>query len=96
MCWGLNRWHWVARILIVWVFASLQDSPLKEPVAPQSPDLSSPDFFLWGYLEERVYKYKPHTLEALKDKIQLVLANIENDVLQQMLDSIEHNVQLCL
>jgi hypothetical protein len=69
---------------------------LKEPVAPQSPDLSSPDFFLWGCLEERVYKYKPDTVEALKDKTQLVLASIENDVLQQMVDSIEHNVQLCL
>jgi hypothetical protein len=69
---------------------------LKEPVAPQSPDLLSPDFFLWGCLEEGVYKYKCHTAEALKDKIQLVLANIGNDVLQQMVDDIEHNVQLCL
>jgi hypothetical protein len=69
---------------------------LKEPVASQSPDLSSPDFFLWGCLEERVYKYKPHTVEALQDKIQLVLANIENDILQQMVDNIKHNVWLCL
>jgi hypothetical protein len=69
---------------------------LKEPVAPQSSDFSSSDFFLWGCLEERVYKYKPHTIETLKDKIKLVLANIENDVLQQMVDNIEHNVQLCL
>jgi hypothetical protein len=74
----------------------MQDSPLKEPVAPQSPDLSSPDIFFWGFLEEKVYKYKPHTIEALKDKIQLVLANTENDVLQQMVDNIEHDVQLCL
>ena len=43
-----------------------------------------------------MYKYKPHTIEALKHKIQLVLANIENDVLQQMVDNIEHNVRLCL
>jgi hypothetical protein len=63
---------------------------------PQSPGLSSPDFFLWGCLEERVYKYKPHNVEAVKDKIPLVLANVESDVLQQMVDNIEHNVQLCL
>ena len=43
-----------------------------------------------------MYKFKPHTVETLKDKIQLVLANIENDFLQQMVDNIEHNVQLCL
>jgi len=66
------------------------------PVAPHSPDSSSPDFFLWGFLEEKVYKYKCHTIEALKDKIQLVLANIENYVLQQMVDNIKHDVQLCL
>jgi len=63
----------VACVFTVRVFASLQDSPLKEPVAPQSPDLSSRDLFLWDCLEERVNKYKPHTAEALTDKIQLVL-----------------------
>jgi hypothetical protein len=43
-----------------------------------------------------VYKYKPHNIEALKNKIWLVLANIESDVLQKMVDNIEHNVHLCV
>ena len=25
------------------------------PWQPRSPDLSAPDFFLWGYLKEKVY-----------------------------------------
>lgn len=33
---------------------------------------------------------------SLEKQIRLVLANIESDVLQQMVDNIEHNVQLCL
>ena len=33
---------------------------------PRSPDLSFPDFFLWGYLQGKVYKNTPHTLEELK------------------------------
>ena len=41
---------------------------LKEEVqwAPYSPDLGSLNFFLWGYLKDRVYKDKPRTSEQLK------------------------------
>ena len=37
---------------------------------PDSPDLSPPDFFLWGYLKEKIYKNKPQTLEQLKNNIE--------------------------
>lgn len=30
----------------------------------RSPDLTVPDFFLWGFLKSRVYVNKPQTLEA--------------------------------
>ena len=36
---------------------------------PRSPDLTPPDFFLWGYLKEKVYINKPQTLQELKDNI---------------------------
>ena len=35
----------------------------------RSPDLMPPDYFLWGYLKERVYINKPHTIQKLKDNI---------------------------
>ncbi|PSN50704.1 hypothetical protein C0J52_01190 [Blattella germanica] len=38
---------------------------------PFSPELKSPNFFLWGYLELRVYKNRPHTLEELKRNIAM-------------------------
>jgi hypothetical protein len=28
---------------------------------PRSPDLSPPDFFLWGHLKDTVYSNHPHT-----------------------------------
>ena len=31
----------------------------------KSPDLTAPDFFLWGYLKEKVYVNKPQTLDQL-------------------------------
>ncbi|VEN59429.1 unnamed protein product [Callosobruchus maculatus] len=40
------------------------------PYPARSPDLTAPDFFLWGYLKERVYANKPRTLDQLKQNIR--------------------------
>lgn len=34
-----------------------------------SPDLNPCDFFLWGYLKDRIYRNEPSTIEDLKAKI---------------------------
>ena len=44
--------------------------------APHSPDLSPLDFFLWGYIKDRVYKEKPRTTEALKTVITAEVARL--------------------
>ncbi|XP_011860063.1 PREDICTED: uncharacterized protein LOC105557424 [Vollenhovia emeryi] len=36
----------------------------------RSPDLTVPDFFVWGFLKSRVYASKPQTLAALKENIR--------------------------
>ena len=36
---------------------------------PHSPDLNLLDFFLWGYLKDKVYTPKPATLQDLKNAI---------------------------
>jgi hypothetical protein len=33
---------------------------------PRTPDLSAPDFFLWGQLKEKVFAHPFHTIEELK------------------------------
>jgi hypothetical protein len=33
---------------------------------PQSPDFTTPDFFLWGFLTRRVYSHNLRSLENLK------------------------------
>ena len=39
---------------------------ISKPKWPaRSPDLTPPDFFLWGMLKGRVYEYKPTDLRAL-------------------------------
>ncbi|KAJ4426822.1 hypothetical protein ANN_26621, partial [Periplaneta americana] len=62
---------------------------------PGSPDLTTPDFFLWGYLKDRVYATRPQTLDDLKHNItQEIQAN--NRVLQRMASNMERRVGLCL
>lgn len=41
------------------------------PIAwpPRSPDLTPLDFFLWGFLKDRVFRTSPETLQEMEDKI---------------------------
>ena len=41
----------------------------NNPWPAYSLDLSPADYFLWGYLKERVYYNNPQTIEALKTNI---------------------------
>ena len=43
--------------------------------SPHSPDLSPPDFYLWGYLKDRVYQEKPRTLSQLKPAVLKAVMN---------------------
>ena len=51
------------------VISSFRDNSCPIEWSPHSPDLSPPDFFLWGYLKDRVYREKPGTLAQLKKSI---------------------------
>ena len=55
--------------------------------APYSPDLSLPDFFLWGYLKDRVYREKPRTLNDLKKKIKMEIRTIKPTVFKDVMNN---------
>ncbi|KAJ4447322.1 hypothetical protein ANN_09326, partial [Periplaneta americana] len=58
---------------------------------PRSPDLTTTDFFLWGYLKYRVYATRTQTLDDLKHNItQEIQAN--NRVLQRVASNMERVV----
>jgi len=50
-----------------------------------SPDLSPCDFFLWGYLKEKVFKHHPRSLEDLKEKIQQQIDSIPPELTRRVL-----------
>lgn len=50
------------------------------PWSPHSPDLSPLDFFLWGFLKDRVYTEKPETTRQLKDAIITEVSHIPSEM----------------
>ncbi len=51
---------------------------------PHSPDLNKCNFFLWGYLKDRVYPLEPHTLDNLKNNTMREINNIPVSMLQRV------------
>lgn len=68
------------------------------PVAwpPRSPDLTPPDFFLWGYLKNIVYSTVPTTPEDLKERIRQACRSIPENVLRKTVNAFERRVRLCI
>jgi hypothetical protein len=63
---------------------------------PRSPDLSACDFFLWGYLKQKVYVNRPHTIQDVKDNIRAEISQIPQNMLQKVMNSVRWRVELCL
>jgi hypothetical protein len=51
---------------------------------PVSLDLLSPDFCLFGFLKKNVYKNNSHTLEKLKQNIDVCILNITAEAVYQV------------
>ena len=63
---------------------------------PRPPDLSPPDFFLWGALKGKAYANKPRIIQELGNNIRREIAAISEDVLQATFANMKRRVQLCL
>ena len=60
-----------------------------------SPDLSSVDFFLWGYLKSKVFKSNPATLKKLKKHIHEEMQNISGKTCQSVIENFYSRLQQC-
>lgn len=63
---------------------------------PNSPDLTSPDFFLWGYVKNVVFQQRPTTREDMMERIRRACAAIPRETLLRTVSSFERRVNLCL
>lgn len=62
----------------------------------RSPDLTVPDFFLWGYLKSRVYANKPQTIAALKENIRQECEQLTPEILRKVKENAIKRAQMCI
>ncbi|GFV56365.1 putative DD41D transposase [Trichonephila clavipes] len=54
---------------------------------PRSCDLTTLDYFVWGYVKSLVYADKPQTLDHLEDNIRRVIADIRLQMLEKVIEN---------
>lgn len=50
----------------------------------RSPDLTPVDYFLWGYLKNKIYAEKPNNIDDLKEKIRHEIRNITPEIVDNV------------
>lgn len=62
----------------------------------RSPDLTPLDFFLFGYLKNKIFQNRIHTLEELQEAITREIQNINVNTLIALFENKKRRVNLCL
>ena len=60
---------------------------------PRSYDLTPLDFFLWGYVKDKVYADTPQSIEELKEKIRAVIDEIEPQICENVMENFMKRMQ---
>ena len=66
------------------------------PWPARSPDLTSPDFFLWGYIKHVVFKDAPTTKEDMMERIRNACRAISREVLLKTADEFHKRIVKCI
>ena len=61
-----------------------------------SPDLTPPDFFLWGHLKSEVYKSGPKTIADLKKAVEQAVRRVPVAMCRAVMESARNRAELCL
>lgn len=68
--------------------------PIKWPA--RSPDLTPLDYFLWGFLKDRVFRTKPQNLDEMCDRIVEYCTIPDDDMFQRVRESFEERIIVCM
>ena len=63
---------------------------------PRSPDLTVPDFYLWGYLKGAVYRDQPKNIADLKNSITKEINAISSDTLKNVFLHLPARMEDCV
>lgn len=61
--------------------------PISWP--PRSPDITPLDYFLWGYVKNKVYSSPVKNIEELKERIETAINNISPELLARVWKNLE-------
>lgn len=89
------HWSISVRTLLNEVFPGRwigRGGPLSWP--PRSPDITPLDFFLWGYVKDRVYNTAVPNLRILKDRIKDAIATVSNEMLSSVWQEVEYRLDI--
>ena len=62
---------------------------------PQSPDLTPPDFLLWGHIKQVVYKDNPSTLTEPQDAIRIAIGGVSLETYRGVVEEARRRLILC-
>ena len=62
----------------------------------RSPDLTPLDFFLWGFLKEKVYETEPENVEDMIARLHAAIATIDAAMLQRVRREAVRRAHACL
>ena len=63
---------------------------------PRSPDLTAPDFWLWGYLKSQVYRRPVSSLRQLKQRIRTVVGSVSASMARAATNHVALRLRACL
>jgi hypothetical protein len=74
-----------------WIGRGSEASTAPFAWPPRSPNLTTPDNVLWGFIKERVSKMRYHTREVLRAAVEEAFTHVTPDYLRKT--SIEHGAE---
>lgn len=63
---------------------------------PRSPDLTPPDFFLWGVLKQEVYSVRATSIDDLKARIISAIQSIPVAMCEKVCRSVPSRLEKCI
>jgi len=82
----MERWYVQQRATYVRIFGDIA-------WPAQSPELTAPDFFLWGFLKDRVFRRR---IQELKQAIVDEVAAIDEDIRRRAYSNFRTRLQQCI
>jgi len=85
----MERWNMQQRVTYVRSFGDIA-------WPARSPEVTVPDFFLWGSLEDRVFWRRIMTIQELKQAIVDEVAAIDEDLWRRVYSNFQTRLQQCI